>query len=267
MTTSHSALPGASVVRAAAASLDETLVEYLSTLSALYGFNGTDLVRLLAAIPADALATPATALLDVVSRLQGYNGASWDMVRSEGNDRDAIAVQTLGNLQTIQFPHLFNGTTWDRARAAGAASPGLGSQLVTPVLNPTIQQDVTLNDSNKTFTVPASTQWKILWIYIEYTATATVGTRTLAAQIRDSGDDVIYDVRSGLTITLGQARSFVWMPGVTRESAYVDGMAVVSLPTDLWLPAGYDIRINDRGAIDLAADDMIVHMMVDERAV
>ena len=82
MTTRHSALPGASVIRAAAATLDETTVEYLSTVAALYGFDSTDLVRLLAAIPADALANPATAILEALSAEHEFNGTTWDRKRN-----------------------------------------------------------------------------------------------------------------------------------------------------------------------------------------
>ena len=70
--------------------------------------------------------------------LMGFNGTSWDRIRSEGNDRDGIAVTTLGNLQTINFPHLFDriGGDWNRKSEASATDAhGItGYETVLPSL-------------------------------------------------------------------------------------------------------------------------------------
>ena len=57
--------------------------------------------------------------LFVAAGLQAFNGATLDMLRSEGNDRDGIAVDTLGNLQQLGFLHGFNATSWDRLASEG----------------------------------------------------------------------------------------------------------------------------------------------------
>jgi len=63
------------------------------------------------------------------SGLMGFNGTTWDRLRSEGNDRDDIAVGTLGNLQTINFNHAYDQSAgnWNRVRdAAGVGDGGTG---------------------------------------------------------------------------------------------------------------------------------------------
>ena len=67
---------------------------------------------------ADTQAALAQGTQGVIARLQGYNttSASFDRIRSDGNNADAEAVKTLGGLETNAHAKLFNGVTWDRER-------------------------------------------------------------------------------------------------------------------------------------------------------
>ncbi len=217
-------------------------------------------------LDADALAETLVGLL-ARAGLYGYNGATWDRIRSEGQDRDAIAAATLGYLQAIGFGHLFNGTSWDRHRAAGAAQPLLGSGKVTPFYNPTIEADTDLNDSDKTLTVPANTQWRLLSAHALYTSTATVGNRQLRMLIETSAFADLFHFLSPVV----QAESLIWsysfLPGQAREAAVIGTTLLAPMPQDLWLPPASIIRFTDLAAIDAAADDMVITMMVDERSI
>ena len=205
--------------------------------------------------------------LFVAAGLQGFNGATLDMIRSEGSDRDGIGVVTLGILETLGHEHIFNGTSWDRARSGGSASPLLGSRLVTPVLDPAVQSDVANDDSDKTFTVPANTHWHVLWIRVVLTTTATGGTRQLEVAARDASDVVLLTIRAGATQIESLGRGYNFYPGAPLDSAFIVDNINVPLPNDLWLPAGFDLRVRDNAAIAAAADDMTVQMMVDQRSV
>lgn len=66
--------------------------------------------------PADAFANPTTAV-NGNSLLSGFNGTTWDRLRSEGTNADGDAVLTLGALATEAYNKVFNGTTWDRVRS------------------------------------------------------------------------------------------------------------------------------------------------------
>lgn len=86
--------------------------------------NGALLVRVNGSITAtlgtaitiaDAMAFASGSI--VASAVVGYNGASFDRVRSVGDDSDAVASDTLGRLLNVVRATLFNGASWDRQRS------------------------------------------------------------------------------------------------------------------------------------------------------
>lgn len=66
---------------------------------------------------ADAQAALGVGAQGVVARLQGWNGATYDRIGSQGDNADGVAVETLGRLKILSHNAVFNGVTWDRARA------------------------------------------------------------------------------------------------------------------------------------------------------
>lgn len=82
--------------------------------------------------PADTFANPTTAT-NGNSLLSGFNGTTWDRLRSEGTNADGDAVLTLGALATEAYNKVFNGTTWDRVRSGITT----GSVLVDGTSNAT----------------------------------------------------------------------------------------------------------------------------------
>ena len=95
----------------------------LVVASHLAGYNGATWDRILSeGNDRDAIAEAGLGYLQAAVLGHAYNGAAWDRLRSEGNDRDAIAVATLGKLEALGYGHLFNGTSWDRQRALGSAA-------------------------------------------------------------------------------------------------------------------------------------------------
>jgi hypothetical protein len=131
-----------------------------------------------------------------------------------------------------------------------------------------LTQDETLNDSDKTFTVPASTEWQILWIWIEFTTTATVGVRQLEVQLQDSAGDVIGAWQVGSTQIASLTYNYllaIAMPDLAalRDSVYL----LTPLPAGLFLTAGQKIRIWDNNVVDAAADDMNIQMQYAARSI
>ena len=127
--------------------------------------------------------------------------------------------------------------------------------------------DETMNDSDKiVFTVPDGEVYEVLWIHIEYTATAfQAGNRALNVQFRDRDDDVVLQRYMGDNIIVSEAWHVLFAPGAPLqedETGVGIKQAYVPLPMPTMLPAGFDLRITDSSAIAADADDMIVHAMV-----
>ncbi len=78
-------------------------------------------VAIQTAIPADALALTGQSYGDI-SLTYGFNGTTYDRIRSFANNADALAVSTLGTLGVSAFLRAFNGTTYDRVRTNSAAT-------------------------------------------------------------------------------------------------------------------------------------------------
>ena len=134
--------------------------------------------------------------------------------------------------------------------------------LTRAIPNPELIVDENLNDSYKTLTVDSAEIWHILWIWVEFTATATVGNRNMRIIIRDDSDDRIYQYNSNTN----QAASDNWTYLFTSQLVHSNLGGIPSIhipiPAKLYLPAGYDIDIGDGNNVDAAADDMIIQMMV-----
>ena len=130
-----------------------------------------------------------------------------------------------------------------------------------------LQAEETANDSDKTLTVPANTIWQVLWIWVELVSTATVGTRQMTVQILDAAADVVMTLKAGATQAASLTRNYCFAPALADLTAFRDtSFLMTPLPPTVILPAGYGVRVYDSAAVDAAADDMVVQMMVASRA-
>jgi len=134
-----------------------------------------------------------------------------------------------------------------------------------------LTQDEDANDSDKTFTVPASQEWQLLWIWVEYasfTGTAANPTRQLELQMLDSGDDVIGTLHPGKTQTNGQSYNYMFAPGLPDLTSFRDTSYLLTpIPTTLFLAAGQKLRVWDNNAADAGNDDMNVQIQYAWRSV
>ena len=126
-----------------------------------------------------------------------------------------------------------------------------------------IQSDATANDSDKTFTVPAATNWEIMTIYVTLVSTSDVGNRQMRVIITDASDNVLVDVRASTVQAASVTRYYQFAPGIQDFAAFRDtDLLATVLPYGIVLPAGYKVRVYDKAAIAAAADDMTVRMLV-----
>lgn len=131
-----------------------------------------------------------------------------------------------------------------------------------------LQSDETADDSDKTFTVPASTEWQVLWVWVEYTSTVVVGDRQLVIQLQDSGSDVIGEVRVGVVQAASLTYNYMIAAALADLTALRDtDFLTIPFPPTAILQAGDIVRVYDNNAVDAAADDMIVQMQIASRSV
>jgi len=130
-----------------------------------------------------------------------------------------------------------------------------------------LQSEVSLDSSDKTITVPASTVWEISSIMLSLITTATAGNRQVAVLFTDGSDNVVMEIRAGAVQAASLTRYYAIAPGLPDLTSFRDtNYLSTPLPAGIILPAGYKIRMYDKAAIDAAADTLSVRMMVKSKA-
>jgi len=131
-----------------------------------------------------------------------------------------------------------------------------------------LQINEALDNSNKTFTVPALTEWQILWIWVELTTTNAVGNRQLSIELQDNALDMIGVIRADIVQAASLTRWYMFAPGMGDLAAFRDTTWLSTpIPNGLFLSAGQMLRVWDNKAIAAAADDMIVQMQIASRSI
>ena len=128
--------------------------------------------------------------------------------------------------------------------------------------------DETLNDSDKSFTTTADTERQYLWIWVEFTSTATAGDRQLVVEIQDSASDVIGQVRANVVQAASLTRYYMFGASLANLDDFYDtDWLMTPLMPGLILQGSDILRIYDNNAVDAAADDMVVQAQYASRAV
>lgn len=128
--------------------------------------------------------------------------------------------------------------------------------------------DLTLNDNDKTFTVPANTEYQILWIWVEFTSDGNAGDRQLEIEVQNSGADVVANwARAGIVQITGLTRNYLFAPAVADLTIFRDTDYLSNpIPGTPFLKAGDILRVFDNNNV-AAGDDMIVHIQIASRTV
>lgn len=128
----------------------------------------------------------------------------------------------------------------------------------------TSQRDATLDDSDKTFTVPAGRLWWVHYIYIQLVTTATVGNRRIRIIARQDGANDYWDITAAAAQAASATRIYNLAAGVPHETGFEDQRLYLPIPPRLLLPAAGNIQVLDNVVVDPAADDMAVTLTYDE---
>ncbi len=123
-------------------------------------------------------------------------------------------------------------------------------------------QDEEINDSDKTFTVPAHIEWEILGIWVELTTDVTVGDRQLVIEVQDVANDVIGQwARVGAIQAASLTRYYMLAPCLPDMVAFRDtNYLTTPIPATPFLKETDQLRIYDNKAIAAATDDMVVQI-------
>jgi hypothetical protein len=130
-----------------------------------------------------------------------------------------------------------------------------------------LYSDENLNDSDKSFTVPAGVETRFKWIWVEYTSDVGAGNRQLEIQVQDDAADVIGIVRAGAVQAASLTRYYLFAQQATELTAFRDTDLLSTIMPEWILPAGYVVRIWDNKAISAAGDDMIIQIGVETRSI
>jgi hypothetical protein len=142
------------------------------------------------------------------------------------------------------------------------ASSSFSSWVVTSAI------DLTANSSNKTWVVPASTEWQILAIGVSYVSSADAGDRLLQVQVERSG--VVYFIlaTAGVVQAASKTWTYTFAPSLADLTAFRDTTKLFTpLPPTTILQAGDTLRVWDCKAIAAAADDCVITIQLGTRTV
>lgn len=142
----------------------------------------------------------------------------------------------------------------------------LGRLRIFDEWEPHLEADVAANDSDKTIAVPASYEWLLQSIYVEFTSTATAGNRQLTVEIQDGSANVIAIFKAGIVQAASITRYYQFSVGVVDLTSFRDTAYLTTPITELLLDEDYDIRVYDSATVDAAADDMEIQLLVKQRA-
>jgi hypothetical protein len=85
----------------------------------------------------------------------------------------------------------------------------------------------------------------------------------MAVEILDKDSNIIIRVRTQSNQAASLTQDYTWLPGQYAVAA--NAHHYMGLPNPCILPSGYKVRVYDSAAIDAAADDMTVGILLDER--
>jgi len=133
-----------------------------------------------------------------------------------------------------------------------------------PLSNPIVMQsDTALNDSDKTFTVPAGKLWRLQILQAKFITDATVGNRQMQIVITD-GTNTLWFKNFGAVQAASLTRYYYAAWDLPDDVAFDAGGNIRVEMFNWILPAGYTVRLRDSAGIAAATDDLEYRLLVEE---
>jgi hypothetical protein len=174
-------------------------------------------------------------------------------------DRLRVRKGVRGRWRTVERVREWTSTL-PGARPSGARPGPLGAVAGSGASM--LVNDTTVDDSDKTFAVPAGEEWEILTIWVEIVTTATAGNRNVQLRFLDASANEIGRLRNGALVAASTTRNHVFGPEFPREATFPTNTSenVNPLGGPSILPAGFSVRVFDGAAVDAAGDDLKVRI-------
>lgn len=125
--------------------------------------------------------------------------------------------------------------------------------------------DEVADSSDKEWVVPDGRRYRVFYGSVILVSTATVGNRQMALEIQDDSANVVFRSLAGAVQVASLTREYHFAPNPVREAAFVNTQIMVPIPPKLILLPGWTLRVYDTAAIDAAADDMTVSVLLEDR--
>lgn len=107
--------------------------------------------------------------------------------------------------------------------------------------------------SSKSFVLTG--RYYLDWVFVAFTADATVGNRQLQVDILDGAGAVLYTAQAGALVAASGTAKATFSPGVPFTTS---GYLFVPLPKKILIPTGGTVKVYDSAAIAAATDTAAV---------
>lgn len=97
------------------------------------------------------------------------------------------------------------------------------------------------------------------WMRINYTSDATVGNRQIVTELYNGDGDLIWTCSAGAVQAASTVNNYLWMPGIYRETTFINNSLQVPFPTNMTLLGNWTLKVYDSANIS-SGDSMIIDM-------
>lgn len=111
-------------------------------------------------------------------------------------------------------------------------------------------------EASNNYLYTAVAKFMLLWVHVAYTSDVNAGNRQIVLSLGD-GVDVYMDTHAGAVQAAGLTRHYHFMPGIYRETAFLDTEIEVPFASLLIVPDTWELNIFDEAGIS-AGDSMVV---------
>jgi hypothetical protein len=126
--------------------------------------------------------------------------------------------------------------------------------------------DTTVQDSDKSWTVPAHNEWHVDAVYVKLATTATVGNRRIEVAIADTASNVVTYGVADTVLAASSTGYHFFSPEMPLDAGFTAERIRAPL-FDGWLRPGFTLRVYDNAAVAADSDVMTVALFITERDV
>lgn len=104
---------------------------------------------------------------------------------------------------------------------------------------------------------------ELLFLHCVYTSDANAGNRQILFQLLNPAGNVVLDTHAGAVQAESNVYHYEMMPGIYRETAFIDESIQVPIPAGMVIPAGYTLKVFDDNTVAVG-DSMVVSYQTKE---